>query len=207
MVRDHNTRFQKFLAALGKRVIWWRQRKMSALFLSITSMEYTRLLMEIDNVNLEAALKEFKQIGNIAGQDLMFEYMDTSKILFSKSLEDVPLMVRVSWYISLGEDIPAKNFRFIPKGAEGDQYDKVVWTSDHCLFCACLDEGSNLVVNKETLGNESWVNQIGGIIKAAMQIIQEYVGNDYELQVKETKCMQTGDSCQEFTIWFIPKED
>ncbi|MHA1301166.1 MAG: hypothetical protein ACTSO9_17230 [Candidatus Helarchaeota archaeon] len=205
MVREHNTRFQRFLAGLGKRYLRWRKKKMNSLFLSILILEFVRILTEfIHDGNLELALDDFYEIGKIAGDDLLLENIGAAKLLFSKDIKDSPLMTRVASYLALGEDIPDRNFQFVPKNTDGDKYDRLIWSYDQCIFCACLDKEKELEINKKTMGNQTWGCQVAGIFEAVMQTIQNYVGNKYEIICKETKCIMKGDAYNEYTMWFIP---
>ncbi|MHA1379091.1 MAG: hypothetical protein ACTSRG_11980 [Candidatus Helarchaeota archaeon] len=207
MVRDHNTRFQRFLAGIGKKYLRWKKKKMNSLFLSITILEYCRILAEfVHDGNLESALEDFHEMGKIAGDDLLLENLGAAKLLFSKDIEDSPLMMRVASYLALGEDIPDRNIQFVPKNTDGDKYDRIIWSYDRCIFCAGLDKEKELVINKETMGNQTWGCQVAGIFEALMDRIQKYVGNNYKIECKETKCIMKGDTYNEYTMWFIPLE-
>jgi len=178
---------------------------MNSLFLSILILEFVRILTEfIHDGNLELALDDFYEIGKIAGDDLLLENIGAAKLLFSKDIKDSPLMTRVASYLALGEDIPDRNFQFVPKNTDGDKYDRLIWSYDQCIFCACLDKEKELEINKKTMGNQTWGCQVAGIFEAVMQTIQNYVGNKYEIICKETKCIMKGDAYNEYTMWFIP---
>jgi len=205
MVRDHNTKFQKFLAGLGKRFFWWRQPKVNGLFMCLSFLEDLRVLVDLNDGNLEKALQDFRDIGSIAGHDLLYEMLDVGKMIFSKSLEDMPLFIRVSWYVLMGEDLPEKNIKYFPKGTENNEYDMCVFTFDQCLFCAGLHEEKELVINAETVGEQSYGSVVAGVLEAAIQTIMDYVENDYIVKAKETKCIMKGDLHPEYTMWFIPK--
>jgi len=208
MVRNQNTRFQKFLAGVGKRFIRWRKKKMNTLFLNIVILEYVRILKEtLHDGNLETALEDFYNIGKIAGDDLILENLNTAKLIFSKNIEDSPLMTRVASYLAFGEDIPERNFQFIEKNTDGDEYDRLTWSYEQCIFCSCLENEKDLVINKETMGKQTYGCQVSGIFEAVTHTIQEYVGNKYEIKVRETKCIMKGDTYNEYTMWFIPLEE
>ena len=205
MVRDHNTGFHKFLAGLGKRWFWWRQPKINGLFMCMSFLEDLRVLFELNDNNLETALKDFHDIGKIAGHDLLYEMLDVGKMIFSKSLEDVPLFLKVAWYVLMGENLDDKMIQYVPKDSEGNEYDMAIITFDECLFCAGLETEKELKINKETMGQQTYGSVVSGVFEAAIQTIMDYVENDYVVKVKETKCIMKGDIQPEFTMWFIPK--
>ncbi|MHA1798402.1 MAG: hypothetical protein ACTSVY_08125 [Candidatus Helarchaeota archaeon] len=204
MVRDHNTRFHKFLAGIGKRFFWWKQPKINGLFMCMSFLEDLRVLVDI-NGSLEKALEDFREIGKIAGHDLLYEMLDVGKMIFSKSLEDVPLFLRVSWYVLMGENLEEKYIRYIPKGAEGNEYDMAIISFEQCLFCAGLDSEKELIINKETMGSQTYGSVVAGVLEAAIQTIMDYVENDYVVKVQETKCIMKGDLHPEYTLWFVPR--
>ena len=208
MVRDHNTRFQKLMAGVGKRFLRWRKKKMNTLFLNIVILEYVRILANsLHDGNLEDALETFYEIGKVAGDDLILENLNTAKLIFSKDIKDAPLMTRVASYLAFGEDIPERAFQFIPKGTDGDEYDRLTWSYEQCIFCSGLDKEKELVINKETMGKQSWGCQVAGIFEAVTHTLQEYVGNKYQIKCEETKCIMRGDAYNEYTMWFIPLEE
>lgn len=206
MFKYFDREFKYILGGLGKRFVRRTEKKMNTLFLSIIILEYTRILVEfLFDGDLEAALKDFHNTGKITGKDVIDEYLDTAKYILSKPLEETPRMAKVFWYIAMGEDVPSKNMRFVPKGSEGNDYDMLIWSFDQCVFCATATDEKDLIINKETLGNQMWGNQCAGIFESMMQTVQDYVGNNYEVKVKETKCFLKGDTKNEFQMSFIPR--
>lgn len=180
---------------------------MNTLFLNIVILEYIRLLKEsLYDGNLEDALESFYQIGKVAGDDLILENLNTLKLILSKDIRDSTLMIRVASYLAFGEDIPERSIHFIPKGTDGDEYDRITWSYEQCIFCAGLEKENELVINKKTMGKQTWGCQVAGIFEAITHTIQEYIGNKYKIKCKETKCLMKGDAYNEYTMWFIPLE-
>ncbi|MHA1377426.1 MAG: hypothetical protein ACTSRG_03480 [Candidatus Helarchaeota archaeon] len=208
MLRYFEREFRNVLGGLGKRIARQTQKKMNTLFLSIIILEYTRILVEfLYDGNLEAALEDFHNTGKITGKGIMDDHLDAAKHILSKELEETPRMAKIFWYIAMGENVPKKNMRFIPKGTEGNEYDTLTWTFEkHCLFCAASTEEKDIIINKETMGNQTWGGQCAGIFESIMQTVQDYVGNNYDVKVEETKCMMRGDSENEYKMYFIPRE-
>jgi len=199
--------FKDILGNIGKRFVRSTTPKMNTFFLSIVILEYTRILVEfLFDGNLEAALEDFYNTGRFTGTEITDKHLNAARYFLSKSLKDSPRMARIFWYIAMGEDVPKKKIRFVPKGTEGNEYDMLTWSFDKCVFCAASTEEKDLIINEETMGNQSWGAQVSGIFEALMQAVQDYVGNNYEIKVKETKCIMKDDTCNEFIMWFIPRE-
>lgn len=207
MLRYIERGFKDVLGGLGKRFVRRTEKKMNTLFLSIIILEYTRVLVEyLFDGNLEAALEDFYDTGRITGKGITDDHLDTARYILSKSLEETPRMAKIFWYIAMGEDVPNRNIRFVPKGKEGNEYDMLTWTFDKCIFCAMSTEEKDIMINKETMGNQTWGGQCAGIFESIMQAVQDYMGNNYEIKVKETKCIMRGDSKNEYEMFFIPRE-
>lgn len=207
MFRYFEREFKNMLGGLGKRFVRRTQKKMNTLFLSITILEYTRVLVEfLHDGNLEAALEDFHYTGKVTGKGIIDKHLDAARYILSKSLEDSPRMARIFWYIAMGEDVPERNIRFVRKGAEGNEYDMLTWTFERCIFCATSTEETNIIINKETMGDQTWGSQCAGIFESIMQAVQDNVGNNYRILIKETKCIMKGDPKNEYVMLFIPKE-
>ncbi|MFX0134798.1 MAG: hypothetical protein ACFFDN_14245, partial [Candidatus Hodarchaeota archaeon] len=87
-----------------------------------------------------------------------------------------------------------------------NEYDMLTWTFDRCIFCAMSTDEKEIMINKETMGNQTWGGQCAGIFESIMQAVQDFMGNNYEIKVKETKCIMRGDSNNEYKMFFIPRE-
>ena len=207
MFRYLERRFKDVLGNLGKRFVRHTEKKMNTFFLSIIILEYTRLLVEfLYDGNLEAALEDFYETGKNTGKGVIDEHLDAARYILSKSLDETPRMAKIFWYIAMGEDVPNRNIRFVPKGAEENEYDMLTWTFERCVFCAASTEEKDMIINKETMGNQTWGSQCAGIFESIMQSVQDYVGNNYEIKIKETKCIMKGDPENEYKMFFIPRE-
>ena len=189
--------FRKLLSKIGKHLLWWRQPKMLGLFFALTYLEDVKMLMDLTDGTLEAALTEFYRLGKIAGHDVIFEFLDIGKYVFSQSLEDLPTILETSYYVMTGQKL--SNCKFFP--ADDQNPARVVFTVDRCLFCGGMKKETSIEVNKETLGDQTWGAVIVGVFEAAVETIEEYVGNDVKIKVEETKCIMKGDSYAEFTVY------
>ncbi len=203
MVAEKLGFFRKLLSKVGKHYLWWKQPKLVGLFLSLTYLEDVKMLMELTDGSLESALNEFFKLGKIAGHDITFEFLDVGKWVFSKSLKDLPTIIETAYYVMTGQRFSSCNFY----PAEGDLPDRVIFTLDQCLFCGGLKKEDSIIVNNETTGKQTWGAVISGIVEAAVETIEEYVGNKLVVKVHETKCIMRGDPYAEFTISLYPDEE
>ncbi|MFX0133518.1 MAG: hypothetical protein ACFFDN_07740 [Candidatus Hodarchaeota archaeon] len=202
MVADKLGWFRKTLSKVGKRLLWWRQKKLVGLFLSLTYLEDVKMLMELTDGSLETALNEFHRLGKLAGHDITYEFLDIGKYVFSKSLADLPTIIETSFYVMTGQRF--SSCKYFP--ADDQNPTRVVFTLDRCLFCAGMKKEKSIVVNKETMGNQTWGSVLAGVVEAAIETIEEYVGNEITVKVEETKCIMKGDPYAEFTIIIHPTE-
>lgn len=160
------------------------------------------MLMDLTDGTLERALEEFYNLGKIAGHDITYEFLDIGKYVFSRNLADLPTILATSYYVMTGQKL--SNCKFYPANHQNPA--KVVFTLDRCLFCGGLKKETSFEVNKQTLGKQTWGSVVVGIIEAAVETIEEYVGNTLDIKVEETKCIMNGDSYAEFTVFLYQKE-
>ncbi|NVM28170.1 MAG: hypothetical protein HWN65_04950 [Candidatus Helarchaeota archaeon] len=197
--------FGKLLAKIGKHYYWWRARKMNALMMSINFLECVRIIYEdIHDHNLPAALEAFKELGRNAGQQVIYEFLDAGKRIFSKRLEDFPVILEAAWYIFMGDHISGA--QLLP--ATYDLPQRLVWRVEKCVFCAGLKQDDSIVVNKETMDWDNtrltWGSVVCGVMESALQAILDYVELPYDIAVEETGCIMKGDPYSEYTAYFWP---
>jgi hypothetical protein len=72
-------------------------------------------------------------------------------------------------------------------------------------MCTGLIPGVDIDPNK--LRKNSYGELFGQAVAVLLQMVQDYVGNNYDVTLKETKCMLRGDPHGEYLISLIPKED
>ncbi|MHA1264677.1 MAG: hypothetical protein ACTSRS_05500 [Candidatus Helarchaeota archaeon] len=197
----------KLLAKIGKHYYWWKARKMNGLLMALDFLECMRIIYEYHDNNLPAALQTFKELGHNAGQQIIYEFLDAGKRIFSKRLEDFPVILESAWYIFMGDHITGATL--LP--AEGDLPQRLVWRVEKCVFCGGLKQDDSFEVNKETMDWEhtrlTWGSVVCGIMESALQSIIDYVELPYTLTVEETGCIMKGDPYSEYTAYFWPKEE
>ena len=74
-----------------------------------------------------------------------------------------------------------------------------------CVLCTGLRPGIDIDHTK--LRNNSYGELLGQALMALLQMIQDYVGNNYNLVIKESKCRLRGDEYGESIVFFYPKEE
>ena len=152
--------------------------------------------------NLPNALKEFNQMAIRAGHDLMFEWLDTVKMLVSKSLPDLTVVIEAAWYSFLGQEITEITYHATPAP------EHIVWTLDKCILCGGMKNDESLLINDTTMGPDySYGDFASGVFQSALQMLIEYLQLPKVVYVKETKCILRGEQYPEFTAWFYDKKE
>jgi hypothetical protein len=207
MPREKLGFFGQLLAKIGKHYYWWRARKMNGLMMSLDFLECVRIIYEYHDNDLPKTLKTFKELGRNAGQSVIYEFLDAGKRIFSRRLEDFPVILDAAWYIFMGDHI--SDAKFIP-AEKLDEPKRLVWYINKCVFCAGLKQDNSIIVNEETMDWENtkltWGSVVCGIMESAMQAILDYVELPYNIKVEETKCIMKGDRLSEYTASFLPKQ-
>ncbi|MHA1378218.1 MAG: hypothetical protein ACTSRG_07535 [Candidatus Helarchaeota archaeon] len=194
--------FRKALGKVGKRIMWTFSKKINRLFLHAAwksvILTFSRLT---DNPN--EATRIWYELGKGAGDSLMYTWLDKAKMLYSQNVEDMKVIVESAWHAFLGNS-PDRIKYF--KAGDGHEVERIVWQFDKCWICAeVMEDGefNHLDFKNNEFGYGSCAS---GIFEQALQQVVEYVQIPYKVVIRETKCFMRGDSCQEFTAWFYPKE-
>ena len=195
--------FQRALGKIGKHYYWWKSKKMSAVMMTFDVLECIRVLIDLNDGDIHAGLEEFQNIGKTAGQTVAAELLGPGDLIFSKNVEDLPFILKIAWYIFFGEDL--KTIQYYEKTSTDPI--KIIWTLDHCLFCACLTKEKELEFTKETMKDQTFGSVVAGAMEGALNSILEYVKSPYYSKIKETKCLQLGDPFPEYTAYIYEKEE
>ena len=179
---------------------------MSALMMTYDFLECVRILVELNNNDIPAALEDFREIGKSAGYTVATELLGPGELIFSRNIKDVPFMLKVAWFIFFGEEI--KSIKFHDK--TDTEPIKITWTLDRCIFCAALKKEKELVFNRETMKTDetklTYGSVVAGAMEGALNAILEYVKSPYYGKIYETKCLQAGDPFSEYTAYFYEKD-
>ncbi|MHA1651492.1 MAG: hypothetical protein ACTSYB_14980 [Candidatus Helarchaeota archaeon] len=193
---------EKLLAALGKRIMYWRAKKVPQLLINLSYRETIRLLIELYG-DAGSALKAMFQLARDAGPDFLNEWVESASPIFSKHVGDHALWIKSGYYGFTGDHITY--IEYFPPEKEGDPH-RVVWRIDKCFLCAGLDQDNTIDIKKEDLKDFGWGAAIAGIFTATTNMINEYAGIEFTCHVRETKCLLKGDPYGEFVAEFYPKE-
>jgi hypothetical protein len=204
-IRDKVGLWARFLAKLGKHLMFWKQSKMSKLLINLAYREIVRLLMETEG-DLESALKVIKKLSSNAGRDFLMEWVEEGSAIFSKHVGDHAHWIKAGYYSFTGDNI--NYIEYFPPEKEGDPH-RVVWRfhNDECFVCANgtrLKE--ELLVTEDDFGEMGYCCIIAGIFQTTVNMINEYVGIKYKGIVKETRCKMKGHDFDEFIAEFYPLE-
>lgn len=199
--------FRKTLGSLGKRIYHWKADKMNLFGLNVMIRSLVRIYAELNGGNYEKGLEVFSsQVGDEARNLITEMILDpiafgmSLNAVMSKDPEDLLYISSILFWSILG-----KNYKDLWEDFEIIKEDngviKMVMRQKVCLLCAEERELTQENFGSLSMG-EIFASLLGGIIRA----LEEYVGNDYEITARETKCLMRGDRYGEVTLWLQPRE-
>ena len=207
MVPDKLGFFRKLLARLGKRLYWAFSKKMNLYMLSSMAFGVTKKYEEIFDGDTGKAVDTFTEQFKSGASSIMYELLPRMKIFFSKSLEDQVFFSDVAMYVIMGSKW--KKFMgkpiFLPAEESDEGVPELRLSFLQCVLCTGLQPGVD--IDDAKLKKNSYGELLMQALVALMQMIQDYVGNEYKLVVKETKCQLRGDPYGEGVVYFYPKEE
>lgn len=198
---------ERLLASLGKRLMYWRSKKIPKLLINLAYREIIKLLVEMEG-DLKSALNTVFQVAFEAGPDFLNEWVERGSVIFSKFVGDHAVWIKAGYYSFVGDHI--KYIRYIPpeeaypSSTAGTH--RVVWRIDKCFLCSGMDTDESLRVTPEDLVDHGYGTIIAGIFQATTRMINEYADIEFTSFVKETKCLLRGDPYGEFVAEFYPIE-
>jgi hypothetical protein len=192
---------ERFLAALGKRLMFRRSRKVPQLLVNLSYREIIRLLVELHG-NLEGALNAAFELALHAGPDFLNSWVEGGHAIFSKYVGDHSLWIKSGYYSFTGDHITY--IQYFPPETAGEPH-RVIWRLDKCFLCAGMADDPTFPIKKEAFGAHGWGTIIAGIFQATTKMINEYAGIEFTSQVREIKCLLRGDPYGEFMAEFYPK--
>ncbi len=198
--------FRKRLASLGKRIYFWKSKRINLFSVNSMIRNLIRRYAKINGGNYEKAIQIFCEQIERESENLITEMISTPimlgvsmKSVISKSVEDLAFFSALMFWAILGKDykemwtdpelIPEENGAF-----------RLIMTQKSCLICA---EESEL--QQEDFKSANFGDILSSIFKGIVQALQDYVGNNFEVTAKETKCFMRGDPYGEITLWLRPR--
>ncbi len=206
MVREKMGAFQRFLASIGKRLLWWRAEKMDLYVLALMARETVKKYQEIYDGDLQRAVDTLKEQFASSAKTYLSTFMDQMKFIVSKDLKDMEIMSGVAMFSILGKTYRKwfANAKFMPKDApfNDDGVDKFVNISPKCLMCATLEKQ-----DYEDYKDVNYGEIISYALGSLMEIIFDYVGHSLQVKVREKRCFLRGDPYSEIEMLLYPREE
>jgi hypothetical protein len=205
MVRKKIGIFQKFLAQVGKRLQWWRAEKMDLYVLALMARETVIKYRELLNGNLPEAVNTLKEQFASSARTYLQTFMSQLKLIVSKDLSDITIMSDVSLYSILGPDYKQffSNVRYVaaddPNNAE--KLHKFVTLSPKCVLCSVIGD----LKMEEYIGT-GYGEIISYALASLLELIFEYIGTPYTIELKETRCFLTGSPFGEGIMYLHEKK-
>lgn len=201
-------KIRRALASLGKRIYWkFMTKKMNLWMLSSMAYGVTKKYEEIFDGDTGLAVDTFTEQFVNGAKSIMYELLGTMKMFFSKSLEDLEFLSGVALYVVMGPDWNDffEDPIYIPGEKTDDGVPQLIMRQKRCVLCTGLRPGIDMDFSK--FRENTYGELLAKALVALLQMIQDYVGNEYNLVVKETKCLLRGDEFNEGVTFFFPKGD
>ncbi len=197
--------WRKTLGKVGKRVMWHFSKKVNRLLLHASWKEVLLSFASLPGSDSKIAYEIWYNLGKGAGESLVYAWQDRIKMLFSQNIADMKEIVTAAWYSFLGDNPDELEFY---EAGDGHEAARVIWRFHKCWICSQIleDPDCNVLIPAQE-GELGYGSCACGIFESALQQVQDYVGNPYQVVVRETKCFHRGDNIQEFTAFFYPKEE
>ncbi|TFG06012.1 MAG: hypothetical protein EU536_00280 [Promethearchaeota archaeon] len=206
MVREKVGFVQRLLASIGKRLLWWRAEKMDLYVLALMARETVLKYQELLDGNLEAAVNTLKVQFAESAKTYLRNFMNQLKLVVSKDLNDMEFMSEVSLWSILGPKFreffaPSK---YLPAGDPINPYNNpcFVSISPKCVLCSVIQD-----LDMEKYRDLDYGAIISYALGSLIEIIMEYVGHNYRIEVKETRCFLRGDPYSEMVYLVHEKNE
>lgn len=205
MVPEKLSIFRKLLAKLGKYYYWKKPKKINLWLLSSMAYGVTKKYEEILG-DLGKAVDTFTNHFIHGAQAIMFEMQERIKILYSKSLKDLEFLAQTALYVILGPKWGTflNEPTFIPAEETKDGIAQMRIRIPVCALCSGIRPGTDFDTTK--LKKHMYGELLAAALASLLQSVQDYVENDYSLEIKETKCLLLGASEGEAIVYFYPKK-
>lgn len=175
--------------------MWWRAEKANSLVLNGAFLYLYKLFQEVIK-DPEKVKEEWFLIGRRGGRAAIDGMFNLVQMMTSKSVEDLTYIIDTAWYVFLGEQI--SSIKYIPPDDQG--IEKIIWTWDNCVMCANIQNE----MDPDTLKDVNIEAVAAGVFQVTLEMIQDYVGNSFQVEVKNTKSGAWGDPHCEMTAIFTP---
>ncbi|MFX0140097.1 MAG: hypothetical protein ACFFDN_41025 [Candidatus Hodarchaeota archaeon] len=201
------TWFRKVMAGLGKRIYYWKNRKINLYSFNSMIRNNLKIYGKINNDDYETGLIDWSAQLEELAKNVIIEMINKPIIfglsmesVLSKRIEDLPFLVGLIFWALLGKD--HKDIWPIPYLVmEENGVVKAVVRQNSCI--ACTEENK---LTQKDFGELGMCNVIAVVMKGILQALQDYVGNDYDITKEITKCFMRGDDYGEFIYTLTPRK-
>lgn len=206
MVRKKIGPFQKFLAAIGKRLLWWRAEKMDLYVLSLMARETVVKYREILNDDLPGAVNTLKEQFASSARTYLQIFMSELKLIVSLDLKDIEFMQDVALYSILGPEYK-KFYSSIKYVAADDpsnpeKLHKFINIIPKCLMCSCIHD-----LNADEYKDTDYGEIITYALASLLELVFDYIGLSYTVSLKETRCFMKGSPYGEVVMFLHEKKE
>ena len=199
--------FRKQIGSLGKRVFHWRTDKISLFSLNVFIRSLMRMYASLNDGDYGKGLNIFCEHVEEEAKTLVFD-MINEPILFgismdsimSKDIEDLVYIATTLFWAMIGKDYKDL-WEPIEFTKEDNGNYKLTMKEKMCIICA-----EEYEIKQEMLGPRNFGDIFAALLVGILQALEEYVGAQYKITGKETKCVLRGDTHGEISIWLTPIE-
>ncbi len=204
------SRFKKLLGGLGKRLYHLRESKEKMNFLSYMYETIIEEYADIHGGNYENAIDHLIELIKPMSIEVISKLLLDVKVagvpyksLITKSLEDLPYLMETSLYAIFGNwatKVFEKQPVLIPASESAEKVPTIVLLIKECPFC------SYTTISPEKLGAHKYGKFLCLTTEQMLQATEDYIGNEYTVVGRETKCFLNGDDRGEMRFWFYPND-
>jgi hypothetical protein len=206
MVRKKIGNFQRFLAAVGKRLQWWHAEKMDLYVLALMARETVIKYRELLNGNLQEAITTLKEQFASSARTYLQTFMSQLKLIVSQDLKDIGFMSEVSLYSILGPDYRKffSNTKYVPADDpnNAEKLHKFITIVPKCVMCSVIGD-----LKVEEYKDTEYGSIISYALASLLELIFEYIGKPYRIELKETRCFMRGSPHGEVVMFLHEKKE
>jgi len=198
--------FRKQLGAMGKRIFHWRTEKISLFSLNVFIRCLMRTYASLNDGDFGKGLDAFCEHVREESKNLIFEMINepvflgmTMNSVISKDPEDLAYIATTLFWAMLGKDHQNLWEELELTNEENGAY-KLTLKEKVCIICAEEHE-----IKQDMLGSRNFGDVFASLLMGILEALEEYVGGEFNVTGKETKCMLKGDSHGEISIWLTPR--
>ncbi|NHI93805.1 MAG: hypothetical protein EAX96_15060 [Candidatus Lokiarchaeota archaeon] len=206
-----NRWYHRLIGKIGRKLYYAGSAKLNLMAVTLivrnTMDEYKDILG-----SYEKGIKAFEDACKLGTMDVISDMMQ-QKIFFGVGLYNITsrYVPDSAWAIELGLGALAGNdfiknvfssANFLPAEVIAEEHPKIVVKFKKCMMCAGVPNSK-----KNELGNACYGGYFGVLLAAALQMMGEEVGWNYNFEGTEVKCFLDGDDHGEFHLQLTPAEE